>query len=88
MCVKYIINSKYTEILETKDAWSEKKIRDLYIKYFNTYFGQYIIDILRVKHFNCPSRCATHGQFSGHDRAVYLLNRKKNTTSLKVTTRQ
>ena len=42
---------------------------DTYIKYFNTYFGQYILDILRVKNFNCPSRLArchkitTRGKF-------------------------
>ena len=58
-----MIISKYTKILETletKHAWSENEIRDLYIKYFNTYFGQYILEILRVKNFHCPSRCATH----------------------------
>ena len=29
-------------------------------KYFIIYFGQYILEILRVNFFDCPSRCATH----------------------------
>ena len=41
-------------------------------KYFITYFGQYILEILRVKIFDCPSRCATHEVCWPHLRNLFM----------------
>ena len=48
----------------------------LLIRYLSTYLGQYILEILRVKFFDCPPRCATHA--SACSDSLPKIYRRKN----------
>ena len=56
---------------------------NIFGNYLFTYQGQYILKILRVKKFNCPSRCASHAPACFHSILVPVLLsiRKKKDSS-------